>query len=105
MIGGTILLMNNLTLRSATAADATALARLADLDSQEIPAAPQLVALAGDQLIAAVSTVDGAAIADPFTRSADAVEMLRRRAQQIGARPAPRRRLALLGHGYRVLTG
>ena len=47
----------------------------------------------GDRLIAAVSTRDGVAIADPFTRSADAVELLRRRARQLdAARPRRRRR-------------
>ena len=46
--------MNNLTLRSATAADTAALATLAALDSRDVPAAPQLVARDGDRLIAAV---------------------------------------------------
>jgi hypothetical protein len=96
--------MNNLTIRSATSADAAALAHLAELDSREVPSAPQLVAIQGDELIAAVSVRDGAAIADPFTRSADAVEILRRRARQLDGRPEPRRRLSLVGHGYRVVT-
>jgi conjugal transfer/entry exclusion protein len=96
--------MNNLTIRSATAADAPALARLAELDSNAIPAPPQLVAIDGDQLIAALSASDGAAIADPFTRSADAVEILRRRARQISGSNTPRRRLHLLGNGYRIAS-
>jgi hypothetical protein len=90
--GGTILPMNNLTIRSATAADTPALARLAALDSATIPAGPVFVAELDDRLIAAVSARDGAAIADPFTRSADAVEILRRRARQITGVRAPRRR-------------
>ena len=101
---GTILPMNALTIRSATTADAAALARLAALDSREVPAHPLFVAELGDQLIAAVSARDGAAIADPFTRSADAVELLRRRAQQVAAGPKPRRRLHLTGHGFRIAT-
>ena len=96
--------MNNLTIRSATTADAAALAHLAELDSRTVPAHPLLLAEQGDQLIAAVSARDGATIADPFTRSADAVEILRRRAEQLAGRPEPRRRLSLLGHGYRVVT-
>src|SRR3954447_26858503 len=104
MCRGTIRLMNDLTIRSATTADAAALAHLAELDSREVPAHPLIVAELGDQLIAAVSARDGAAIADPFTRSADAVEILRRRAQQVAGRPEPRRRLALLGHGYRIAS-
>jgi hypothetical protein len=97
-------LMNNLTIRSATAADTAAVAHLAELDSATVPAQPLFVAELGDQLIAAVSARDGAAIADPFTRSADAVEILRRRVAQVAGRPEPRRRLALLGHGYRVVS-
>jgi hypothetical protein len=89
---GTILSMTNLTIRSATAADTAALARLAALDSSEIPTGDIFVAEQDDRLIAAVSARDGAAIADPFTRSADAVEILRRRARQVaGARVQPRR--------------
>jgi hypothetical protein len=84
--------MNNLTIRSATAADTAALATLAALDSRAVPASPQLVATDGDQLIAAVSAHDGAAIADPFVRSADVVEILRRRARQVAEKPQRSRR-------------
>ena len=88
--------MNNLTIRSATAADTAALAHLAALDSAAIPAAPLFVAELDNRLIAAVSARDGAAIADPFTRSADAVEILRRRTQQVTGRATrPRRHFAL----------
>ena len=87
--------MNNLTIRSATAADTAALATLAALDSRNVPAAPQLVAADGDQLIAAVSAHDGSVIADPFVRSADVVELLRRRARQVTAKPRARRAFAL----------
>jgi hypothetical protein len=82
------------TLRFANARDAAALDRLAQLDSAEIPAAPQLVALANGVLIAAVSTRDGAAIADPFVKSADAVALLRRRARQLGGGPRLRPRFS-----------
>ena len=95
MRGGTILPMNNLTIRSATAADAAALAHLAELDSSTVPAEPVFVAELEDRLIAAVSARDGAAIADPFTHSADAVELLRRRARQAAGRPAQRRHFSL----------
>jgi hypothetical protein len=96
--------MNNLTIRSATAADTAALANLAELDSATVPAEPVFVAELGDRLIAAVSARDGAAIADPFTRSADAVEIVRRRVQQLSGTSKPRRRLALSGHGQRALS-
>jgi hypothetical protein len=96
--------MNTLTIRSATAADATALGRLAQLDSRELPAAPHLIAESGGRLIAAVSARDGDAVADPFVRSSDAVALLRRRARQLQSEPKPRRRIALNGHGFRVVT-
>ena len=101
---GTILPMTNLTIRSATAADTAALARLAALDSAEILAGPVFVAEQDDMLIAAISARDGAAIADPFTRSADAVEIVRRRVQQLSGTSKPRRRLAVTGHGQRALS-
>ena len=75
------------TLRFANAHDAAAIDRLAQLDSAAAPTGPQLVAIEDGRLIAALSTRDGAAIADPFTRSANAVELLRRRARQLGAGP------------------
>ena len=95
--------MTNLLIRSATAADADALARLAALDSRGLPAAPHLVAIEGDQLIAAVSTRDGDAVADPFTRSDGAVELLRRRARQLNAAPRATRRGRRV-HAFRALT-
>ena len=75
----------NTTIRFANATDAVALDRLAQLDSSVVPAAPQLVAEEDGILVAALSARDGAAIADPFTRSAGAVALLRRRAHQLGA--------------------
>jgi hypothetical protein len=83
--------MNNLTIRFDTTADDLALDRLAQLDSSVVPAAPRLLAEADGQLIAAISARDGRAIADPFTRSADAVALLRRRARQLDAPARPRR--------------
>ena len=96
--------MNTLTIRPATTDDAAALARLAQLDSRELPAAPHLLAESGGRLIAAVSARDGDAVADPFVRSADAVALLRRRAGQLRDQRKPRRRIALNGHGLRVVT-
>jgi hypothetical protein len=81
-----------LTIRRAWPEDARALRRLAGLDSAAVPAAPVLLALAGDQLRAAVSLRDGTAASDPFHPSIAALELLRVRAGQLtGGRPAPRR--------------
>jgi hypothetical protein len=96
--------MNALTIRSATAADALALDRLAQLDSRPLPAAPHLLAESGGQLIAAVSARDGDAVADPFVASGDAVALLRGRARQLRSERRPRRRIALNGHGFRVVS-
>ncbi|MBE2320672.1 hypothetical protein DVA67_032225 [Solirubrobacter sp. CPCC 204708] len=78
-------------IRFADTHDAAALARLAALDSSVVPTAPQLIAIEDGALIAAISARDGAAIADPFSRSAGAVELLHRRAAQLSASDRPRR--------------
>ena len=68
---------SHITIREATPADAGALARLAELDSAQVPAQPLLVAYSGDDLMAAASRFDGAAIANPFRPTAELVAMLR----------------------------
>ncbi len=83
------------TLRFATPRDAAALDRLAQLDSSVVPAAPLLLAEDGGQLIAAISARNGAVIADPFVASAPAVDLLRRRARQLGAGDERRHRVPL----------
>ena len=75
--------IQEMTIRLADADDSRALKRLAELDSATIPAAPLLVAVAGDDLIAATSLADGRVIADPFRRSAGAAQLLVERARQI----------------------
>jgi hypothetical protein len=88
--------MNTVTIRYATAADDVALDRLAQLDSSTVPAGPHLVAEVDGQLIAAVSARDGRAVADPFTRSGEAVTLLRQRARQLGSTSRRYRRAATL---------
>jgi len=66
-----------ITLRPAEAGDEAAVRRLAALDSAAVPAAPLLLAEADHVLRAALSTVTGAAVADPFYRSAGLVSLLR----------------------------
>ena len=78
-----------LTLRHATVADDTALARLAALDSSRVPHGELLVAELDGALVAALSVDTGAVIADPFEHTAAIVDSLRVRAR--GAdRPARR---------------
>lgn len=65
------------TLRLAGEDDEAAVARLAQLDSRPVPAAPLLVAERGGRIDAAISLAGGDAIADPFRRTAELVELLR----------------------------
>ena len=74
---------NTVTIRWAVPADLEALERVAGLDSKRLPAGPLLVAEVGGRIWAALSTLDGAAIADPFVPSGDLVGLLRTRAGQL----------------------
>ena len=73
-----------LVIRLAVAADETPLRRLAHMDSARPLSGQALLAEQGGSVIAALSLDDGAAIADPFVPSADAVALLRTRAAQLG---------------------
>jgi hypothetical protein len=84
-----------LTIRTADAADAGALARLAALDSSFPPTGDSLIAEVGDELWAAIEIGSGAAIADPFRPSADLVDLLRFRADRLRGGSAGRRLGAL----------
>ncbi len=73
--------------------DRRALARLAGLDSTSVPPSPLLLAEVAGELRAALSLADGAAIADPFHRTASVLALLRMRAEQLRGEPLPRGRL------------
>ena len=79
-----------LTIRFASAADAPALERLAELDSSYVPHGLVLVAEVGGELWAALSVESGHAIADPWRPSADAVLMLAQRSRQFKRISRPR---------------
>jgi len=74
-----------LVIRLAVAADDKQLRRLAHLDSARPLSGQALLAEQGGSIVAAVSFDDGAAIADPFVASADALAVLRVRAAQLRA--------------------
>jgi hypothetical protein len=77
-----------ITIRMAVPADAEALGRLAQLDSAPPPApVPMLVAEAGGELRAALPLHGGAAIADPFRRTAELVAILAERTRQLAPPP------------------
>ena len=69
-----------LTIRLARKDDRASLAILAQLDSGHAPADPVLLAEADGGIVAAVSLLDGTAVADPFRPTADVVDLLRVRA-------------------------
>jgi hypothetical protein len=72
------------TMRAARPSDAVALARLAALDSAAAaPPEPLLVAEVGGEVRAAISLRDGTVVANPFTPTAELVELLEARARQL----------------------
>ena len=88
--------MTELILRMSAEADHPGLQRVAERDSAVVPGGALLVAESGGQLLAAISLETQAVIADPFKRTADAVELLRRTAKQLrraygpaGPKPLP----------------
>jgi hypothetical protein len=88
--------MTQLTLRMCAESEYLELERLAQRDSAVVPAGALLVAESGARLLAAISLETEEVIADPFQRTADAVELLRRRAKQLrrahgpaGPKPLP----------------
>jgi hypothetical protein len=84
--------MKNVTVRRSASGDASALARLASLDSASPPRGPALIAEADSRMLAALPLGSGRAIADPFEPTADLVMLLElRRAQIEAADHAPRR--------------
>jgi len=75
--------MSEVTLRLCCEQDARALRVLAERDSAQLPAGRMIAAQVGGELVAAISIETRRVIADPFRPTADAVELLRRRAAQI----------------------
>jgi hypothetical protein len=71
------------TFRHAGAADAAAIAELAQLDSSRAPRGDVIVADAGGELWAAVSLEDGHAVANPFRPSGELTWRLVERAREI----------------------
>ncbi len=80
----------SIAIRAARREDEAVLVRLAALDAATPFPRPALVATLDGVPAAAVSLVDGRAVADPFLPSAEAVALLRHRAAAV-ATPARRR--------------
>lgn len=72
-----------ITIRRAVGADREALRRLAELDSKHLPSDEFLIADVGGEPGAAVGIRTGTVVADPFRRTAAAVDLLRIRARRL----------------------
>lgn len=88
--------MEPVVIRFATPADRAALERLAELECVGPPTGATLIAELGQRMVAALSLADGRVLGDPFIRTAELVELLRLRAQQLTPRLAPRASFATL---------
>ena len=74
----------SIAIRWAGPADEQAVERLAALETMEPPHGDLLVAEAGHEIVAALPVAGGPALADPFMRTAEIVELLALRARQLG---------------------
>jgi hypothetical protein len=70
------------TIRRATSADISAIERLATLDERPAPRGETLLGFVDGELAAARPLARGAAVADPFRRTADLLDLLALRARQ-----------------------
>jgi hypothetical protein len=75
--------LESVSIRRLDDTDAEALDRLAGRDSSVRPSGELLGAELDGRLIAAVSIANGEAVADPFTRTAEAQSLLQLRASQL----------------------
>ncbi len=83
-----------LSIRQLDEADATAVTRLAGLDSQPVPTGGLLGIEVEGRLLAAIGLDTGLVIADPFSRTEQLRELLELRLQQLRERePRPVGRL------------
>ena len=81
---------DTIIIRSSNEHDAPALARLAGLDSAQVPGGRTLVAEVDGTMLAALPLDGGRAIADPFAPTAHLVELLSAHASALDAvRPEP----------------
>ncbi len=78
-----------IALRLAHADEQGEISRLAGLHEAPAPSGEVLLGLVDGTPVAALSLTDGRVVADPFARSGEVVELLRVRADRLGA---PRRR-------------
>jgi hypothetical protein len=82
--------LNEMVLRAGRPTDDAALRRLALLDSARPLRGQALVAEVSGRPVAALDLSDGRVVADPFEHTAEVVELLRTRAQNMKPAPAHR---------------
>jgi hypothetical protein len=82
-----------LVLRLCTVADDAALERLAILETRPAPAGRYVVAEVDGDVVAAISLVSGAVLADPFRPTAELLPLLGMRAAQLAPEVRPSRGL------------
>jgi hypothetical protein len=71
-----------ITIRHSTKEDRDRILALAELDGHAAPSGEALLAEVDGRLWAAVGVADGIAVADPFQRTGEVVDLLRLRAEQ-----------------------
>jgi hypothetical protein len=74
---------NEISIHSLRPTDADQVRRLAQLVDRAVPRGPLLVASSDGEIVAALSTVTGEAVSDPFRATGDLVELLRLRSKQL----------------------
>ena len=74
--------MDRIVIRFSTEADQQRVLELAELDGKPAPQGEALLAEADGRLVAAVGVKDGRSVADPFSLSAGALDLLKLRAEQ-----------------------
>jgi hypothetical protein len=82
-----------ISLRPADAGEADLVHRLAALDDAPRLSGDVLVAVLDGEPVAALSLEDKRVVADPFRLTADAVALLRLRAEHLAATPSTSRRI------------
>jgi hypothetical protein len=78
---------DDVLLRRSGPGDGPAISRLARLESRRPGTGPYVLAECAGEVVAAIPLSGGAAIADPFMRTADLVAILELRARQLSRPP------------------
>ncbi len=83
--GTATLAPETIVIRPLREADVAAVRRLAELDDRRVPPGPLLLAEVEGAIEAVVALDGGETVANPFAASAEAVSLLRHRAEQLRA--------------------